>query len=81
MLKSILKKTQKNPPKTDRQNPRINGKSKAMQTKSHKEPYNTHSQKEKKEKYIYIFVPKFHRLNFGMIHCVFRYSTDAGTAS
>ena len=23
-------------------------------------------------------VPKGHPLNFGMIHCVFRYSTDAG---
>ena len=22
--------------------------------------------------------PKIHCLNFGMIHCVFRYSTDAG---
>ena len=21
--------------------------------------------------------PKIHRLNFGMIHCLFRYSTDA----
>ena len=25
--------------------------------------------------------PKVHRLNFGMIHCLFRYSTDAGTSS
>ena len=38
----------------------------------------THSQKEKKEKYIYIIAPKVHRLNFGMILCLFRYSTDAG---
>ena len=38
----------------------------------------THSQKEKKEKYIYIVAPKVHRLNFVMIHCLFRYSTDAG---
>ena len=43
----------------DRQNPRTNGKSKAIQTKSHKEAYtHTHSQKEKKEKYIYIFKKK-----------------------
>ena len=38
----------------------------------------THSQKEKKEKYIYLVAPKVHRLNFGMIHCLFRYPTDAG---
>ena len=37
----------------------------------------THSQKEKKEKYIYIVAPKVHRLHFGMIRCLFRYSTDA----
>ena len=38
----------------DRQNPRLNGKSKAVQTKSHKEAY-TYTQKEKKEKkYIYL---------------------------
>ena len=38
----------------------------------------THSQKEKKEKNIYIVAPKVHHLNFGMIHCLFRYSTDTG---
>ena len=41
----------------------------------------THSQKEKKEKKIYniyIVAPKVHHLNFGMICCLFRYSTDAG---
>ena len=38
----------------------------------------THSQKEKKEKYIYIVAPKVHHLKFGMIRCLFRYSTDAG---
>ena len=38
----------------------------------------THSQKEKKEKSIYIIAPKVHHLNFGMIRCLFRYSTDAG---
>ena len=40
----------------DRQNPKTNGKIKAIQTKSH----------------------KVHHLNFGMICCLFRYSTDAG---
>ena len=50
----------------------------------------THLQKEKKEKeniYLYIkkkeerkstVAPKVHSLNFGMIRCLFRYSTDAG---
>ena len=38
----------------------------------------THSQKEKKEEIIHIFAPKIHHLNFGMIHCLFRYSTDTG---
>ena len=37
-----------------------------------------HSQKEKKEKYIYIVTPKVHRFNFGMSRCLFRYSTVAG---
>ena len=36
-----------------------------------------HSQKEKKEIYIYIVVPKIHHLNFGMILCLFRFFTDA----
>ena len=41
----------------DGQNRRTNGKSKAIQTKSHKEAYiYTHSKKEKKEKYIYIYI-------------------------
>ena len=38
----------------------------------------THSQKEKKEINIYIIAPNVHCLNFGMIHCLFRYSRDAG---
>ena len=39
----------------------------------------THSQKEKnRKKKIYIVAPKVHRLNFGLILCLFRYSTDAG---
>ena len=32
----------------DRQNPKTNGKSKAIKTKSHKEAYHKRSQKEKK---------------------------------
>ena len=46
--KKKFKKTQ-----MDRQNPRTNGKTKAVQTKSHKKAY-TYTQKEKKEKNIYI---------------------------
>ena len=43
----------------DRHNPRTNGKSKAIQTKSHTEAYAYHSQKEKKGKKIYIsLLPK-----------------------
>ena len=44
-------------------------------TKKHKA---TQSQKEKKEKNIYIITPQVHRHNFGMIYCLFRYSTVAG---
>ena len=44
----------KNKPKTDRQNLRTNGKSKAIQTKSHKEA-NTHK-KRKRKKYIYLYI-------------------------
>ena len=39
--------------KTDRQKPRTNGKSKAIQTRSHKEAH-THTFTQKKGKYIYI---------------------------
>ena len=63
----------------DRQNPRTNGKSKAIQTKSHTEAYTyTLTKREKGKKYIYIVAPKVHLLNFGMIRCLFRYYTDAG---
>ena len=62
MLKTILKK-KKN---TDRENPRTNGKNKAIQTKSHTEAYTyTLTEREKGKKYIYIIVPKVHLLNFG----------------
>ena len=58
-----LKKKQKT--KTDRQNPRTNGKSEAIQTKSHTEAYTDTLTKEKKERNIYIVAPKVHRLNLG----------------
>ena len=64
----------------DRQNTRTNGKSKAIKTKSHTEAY-TYSQKEKKGK-VYIFLcSQSLPPQFGMICCLFRYSTDAGTSS
>ena len=51
----MLKTIQKNPQKSDRQNPRTNGKSKAIQRKSHKEAYTyTLTKKEKGKKNIYI---------------------------
>ena len=51
----------------DRQNPKINGKSKAIQTKSHTEVYTyTITKREKGEnKYIYIIALKVHLLNLG----------------
>ena len=49
-LKSILKKK-------DRQSPRTNGKSKPIQTKSHKEAY-TYTHKKRKRKNIYIYKRK-----------------------
>ena len=42
----------------DRQNPRTNGKSKAIQTKSHKEPYTYTLTKREKGKNIYIYIKK-----------------------
>ena len=62
----------------DRQNPRTNGKSKAIQTKSHKEAYTYTLTKREKEKIIYIVAPKVHCLNFGIVPSLFRYSSDAG---
>ena len=44
--------------KTDRQNPRTNGKSKAIQTKSHKEAYTYTFTKREKGKYIHIYIQK-----------------------
>ena len=50
----------------DRQNPRTNGKSKAILTKSHIEAYAyTVTKREKWRKNIYIIAPKVHLLNLG----------------
>ena len=79
MITSAENYTKKNKQtkKTDRQSPWTNGKSKGIQTNSHKEAY-TYTQKEKMEKYIYIVAPKVYHLNFGMIRYLFKYSRDAG---
>ena len=59
MLKSILKKLKLKKNKTDRQNPRTNGKSKAIQKKSPTEAYTYTLTKREKVKKIYIlFLPK-----------------------
>ena len=46
----------KNQKKTDRQNPRTNGKSKVIETKSHKEAYTCTLTKGEKGKYVYIYI-------------------------
>ena len=58
MITSTKNYTKTNPKITDRQNPRTNGKSKAIQTKSHKEAHIytlTKREKGKKNISIYIF--------------------------
>ena len=55
--KNYTKKTQKTENiKKDRQNPRTNGKSKAVQTKSHKEAYTYKLTKREKGKKLYIYI-------------------------
>ena len=64
--------------KTGRQNPRTNGKSKVIQTKLQTEAYTyTLTKREKGKKYIYRCL-QCPPPQFRMIHCLFRYSTDAG---
>ena len=77
MITSAKKYTKKK--KKDRENPRTNGKIKAIQTKSHTEAYTyTLTKREKGEIYIYIsLLPKSPPPQFGMICCLFRYSSDA----
>ena len=79
MITSAKNYTKKNKnKKTDRQNPRTNGKSKTIQTKSHTEAYTcTLTKREKGEKKIY-HCSQSPPPQSGMICCLFRYSTDAG---
>ena len=59
MITSAKNYSKENWKKTDRENPRTNGKSKAIQPKSHKEAYTYTVTKREKEKYIYIsLLPK-----------------------
>ena len=63
---------------TDRKNPRTDGKSTAIQTKSHTEAYTyTLTEREKGKIYIYSCF-RCPPSQFVMIRCLFRYSTAAG---
>ena len=57
----MLKKSKNK--KTGRENPRTNGKSKAIQTKLHTEAYTYTLTKREKGKKIYMVAPKVHLLN------------------
>ena len=54
MITNAKNYSKKKKKETNRENPRTNGKSKPIQTKSHKEAH-IYTQKEKKEKNIYIY--------------------------
>ena len=59
MITSAKNYTKKNKKKTDRENPRTNGKSKAIQTKSHTEAYTyTLTRREKGENIYILLLPK-----------------------
>ena len=58
MITSAKNYTKKNKPKENGQNPRTNGKSKAIQTKSHKEAYTYTLTKREKGKKIYLYLKK-----------------------
>ena len=59
MITRVKNYTKKNKKKPDRQNPRTNGKSKTIQTKSHTEAYTYTLTEEKKEKIYISLFPKF----------------------
>ena len=77
--KNYTKKPKQNKTKMDRQNPWTNGKSKSLQRKSHTEAYTYTLTKREKGQKIYIYHwSQSPPPQFGMIRCLFRYSTDAG---
>ena len=61
----------------NRQNPRTNGQSKAIQTKSHTETYTLTKREKGKNIYIY-HCSQRSPPQFGMIRCLFSYYTHAG---
>ena len=65
----------------DGPNSRTNGESKAIHTKSHLEAYTYTLTKKRKRGKNNIYCSQSPPLEFGMILCLFRYSTDAGTSS
>ena len=73
-------KTKNKKQKTDSQNPRTNGKNKAIDKITHRNIH-IHTHKKRKRKYIYILLLPNPLSQFGMIRCLFRYSRDAGTSS
>ena len=78
--KNFLSKKTKRKTKTDGPNPRTNGESKGIQTKSHPEAY-THTLTKKGQRgKIKISCSQSPPPEFGMICCLFRYSTDTGTS-
>ena len=58
MLRSAKNYTKKQQQKMDRQNPRTNGKSRAIQTKSHREAYTYTLTKREKGKKICLYIKK-----------------------
>ena len=59
MITSTKKYTKNKQTKKDRENPRTNGKSKAIQTKSHKEAYTyTLTKREKGKIHMYLYIKK-----------------------
>ena len=66
--------------KKDRQNPRPNGKSKAIQTKSHPEAYTYTLTKKRTRGKINISCSQSPPPEFGLIRCLFRCSADAGAS-
>ena len=66
MKKKIFLSKKKTKKKLDGENPRTNGESKAIQTKSHTEAYTyTLTKREKGGKIVYLLSPKGHLLNLG----------------
>ena len=79
LRKNLLrnKNLSKNKQKTDRQYPKTSSKDKAIQTKSHTEAYTYTLKKQKKGIENIYHCSQSPPPQFGMIRCLFKYSTDA----